>query len=222
MIENYTSTRNHNIHLSDKEAIKTGFSEDGGLFVYPDLSELKIDLKSLVTASYQDIAKVVLSKLLPNFSQTEIAESVKKAYENSFDTTKITPLVDVDDFHVLELFHGPTSAFKDIGLQMLPQLMKHVLSEDDKVMILTATSGDTGKAALEGFKNLEKMGITVFYPHNGVSKVQALQMQTTNGYNTEIAAIKGNFDDAQSNVKKITQRPKIKVRTWSSDQSLQC
>lgn len=210
MIENYTSTRNHNIHLSDKEAIKTGFSEDGGLFVYPDLSELKIDLKSLVNVSYQDIAKVVLSKLLPNFSQTEIAESVKKAYENSFDTTKITPLVDVDDFHVLELFHGPTSAFKDIGLQMLPQLMKHVLSEDDKVMILTATSGDTGKAALEGFKNLEKMGITVFYPHNGVSKVQALQMQTTNGYNTEIAAIKGNFDDAQSNVKKILNDQKLK------------
>lgn len=210
MIKNYTSTRNNQIHLSDKDAIKTGFSEDGGLFVYPDLAELKIDLKSLLNSSYQDIAKIVLSKLLPNFSKAEINASVTKAYENSFDSTKITPLVNVDDFHILELFHGPTSAFKDIGLQMLPQLMKHVLSKDDKVMILTATSGDTGKAALEGFKNLERMGITVFYPHNGVSKVQALQMQTTNGHNTEIAAIEGNFDDAQSNVKKILNDTKLK------------
>src|SRR5699024_8534079 len=99
--------------------------------------------------------------------------------------------------------HGPTSAFKDIGIQMLPQLMKQVLTPEQRVMILTATSGDTGKAALEGFKNLEKMGITVFYPYDGVSKIQQLQMQTTNGNNTEITAIKGNFDDAQSNVKKI-------------------
>lgn len=210
MIKNYTSTRNNQIHLSDKEAIKTGFSEDGGLFVYPNLADLKVDLTSLLNSSYQEIAQTVLSKLLPSFSKAEINESVKKAYEDSFDTSKITPLIDVADFHILELFHGPTSAFKDIGLQMLPQLMKHVLSKDDKVMILTATSGDTGKAALEGFKNLNKMGITVFYPHNGVSKVQALQMQTTNGYNTEIAAIKGNFDDAQSNVKKILNDQELK------------
>jgi len=209
MNNNYTSTRNKQIQISARDAIKKGFADDSGLFVYPELSQLKVDLKSLKEADYQQIAQVVLKKLLPDFSTEEIATCVSKAYSNSFDTKKITPLVNVDNFHVLELFHGPTSAFKDIGLQMLPQLMKQVLSNDSRVMILTATSGDTGKAALEGFKNLEKMGITVFYPHNGVSKVQQLQMQTTNGNNTEITAIKGNFDDAQSNVKKILNDKKF-------------
>ena len=203
MNTNYTSTRNKQVKISAKDAIKQGFADDGGLFVYPELSQLKVDIKQLLDADYQQIAQAVMSKLLPDFSASELETSIKNAYENSFDTTQITPLVKVNDFHVLELFHGPTSAFKDVGLQILPQLMKHVLQPQNKVMILTATSGDTGKAALEGFKNLEQMGITVFYPHNGVSKVQQLQMQTTNGHNTEIAAIKGNFDDAQSNVKKI-------------------
>ncbi|KRN98419.1 threonine synthase [Companilactobacillus kimchiensis] len=203
MNTNYTSTRNKQIQITAKDAIKKGFADDGGLFVYPELSELKIDLKSLRNLNYQQLAQIILTKLLPDFSEAEIAESINHAYDNSFDSSKITPLISVNNFHVLELFHGPTSAFKDVGLQMLPQLMKHVLTPEDKVMILTATSGDTGKAALEGFKNLKKMGITVFYPHNGVSKVQQLQMQTTTGHNTEITAIKGNFDDAQTNVKKI-------------------
>lgn len=203
MNKNYISTRDKNIQISAKDAIKKGFADDGGLFVYPELSQLKVDLSSLKDLSYQQIAAIVLEKLLPDFSKEEIEDSINNAYNSSFDTTDITPVVDVDNFHVLELFHGPTSAFKDVGLQMLPQLMKHVLDDDSKVMILTATSGDTGKAALEGFKNLEHMGITVFYPHNGVSKIQQLQMETTNGNNTEITAIRGNFDDAQSNVKKI-------------------
>ncbi|WP_125707695.1 threonine synthase [Companilactobacillus zhongbaensis] len=203
MNKNYISTRDKNIQISAKNAIKKGFADDGGLFVYPELSQLKVDLSSLKDLSYQQIAAIVLEKLLPDFSKEEIEDSINNAYNSSFDTTDITPVVDVDNFHVLELFHGPTSAFKDVGLQMLPQLMKHVLDDDSKVMILTATSGDTGKAALEGFKNLEHMGITVFYPHNGVSKIQQLQMETTNGSNTEITAIRGNFDDAQSNVKKI-------------------
>lgn len=210
MNNNYTSTRNKEISITAKGAIKKGFADDGGLFVYPELDQLKIDLKELVHLNYQQIAEVVLSKLLPDFSATEINESIHNAYNDSFDTKQITPLVKVNNFHVLELFHGPTSAFKDIGLQMLPQLMKQVLDKDNKVMILTATSGDTGKAALEGFKNLQQMGITVFYPHNGVSKVQQLQMETTNGNNTEIAAIRGNFDDAQSNVKKIFNDQKLK------------
>ncbi|MFC6175620.1 threonine synthase [Companilactobacillus huachuanensis] len=203
MNKNYTSTRNKQIKLSAKDAIKKGFADDGGLFVYPELSRLNVDLNSMEEMSYQQIAKVVLEKLLPDFSTAEIETSIASAYDHSFDTAKITPLVKVNNFHVLELFHGPTSAFKDIGLQMLPQLMKRVLKKDNKVMILTATSGDTGKAALEGFKNLDQTAITVFYPHNGVSKVQQLQMETTDGNNTEITAIKGNFDDAQSNVKKI-------------------
>lgn len=209
MNNNYTSTRNKQIQISARDAIKKGFADDGGLFVYPELSQLKVDLPSLQNSTYQQIAKTVMEKLLPDFSSDEISHCVDAAYNNSFDNTQITPLVNVDNFHILELFHGPTSAFKDIGLQMLPQLMKQVLSANNRVMILTATSGDTGKAALEGFKNLEKMGITVFYPHNGVSKVQQLQMQTTDGNNTEITAIKGNFDDAQSNVKRILNDKKL-------------
>lgn len=203
MNKNYTSTRNEKINISAKEAIKKGFADDGGLFVYPELSKLKVDLASMQNFTYQQTAQIILEKLLPDFSTAEIKDSITNAYNDSFDTKEITPLVKVDDFHVLELFHGPTSAFKDIGLQMLPQLMKRVLKKDNRVMILTATSGDTGKAALEGFKNLDQTAITVFYPHNGVSKVQQLQMETTSGNNTEITAIKGNFDDAQSNVKKI-------------------
>lgn len=203
MNKNYTSTRDNQIQISAKDAIRKGFADDGGLFVYPELAKLKINLNELKDLNYSQIAQKVLATLLPDFTKAEIKNSVQNAYQNSFDTTNITPVVNVDNFHVLELFHGPTSAFKDVGLQMLPQLMKHVLKDDNKVMILTATSGDTGKAALEGFKNLPNMGITVFYPHNGVSEVQKLQMQTTNGNNTEITAIEGNFDQAQTNVKKI-------------------
>ncbi|MQS53580.1 threonine synthase [Companilactobacillus mishanensis] len=206
----YTSTRNKKIQISAKEAIKKGFADDGGLFVFPDLNKLHIDVNKLINLSYEEIAQIVLEKLLPDFSNEEISNSIHNAYDESFDTKEVTPVADVDDFHVLELFHGPTSAFKDVGLQMLPQLMKNVLEANNKVMILTATSGDTGKAALEGFKNLEKMGITVFYPHNGVSKIQKLQMTTTNGSNTEVTAIKGNFDDAQSNVKKIFNDEQLK------------
>ncbi|MQS90245.1 threonine synthase [Companilactobacillus mishanensis] len=206
----YTSTRNKKIQISAKEAIKKGFADDGGLFVFPDLNKLHIDVNELINLNYEEIAQIVLGKLLPDFSNEEISDSIHNAYDDSFDANEVTPVADVDDFHVLELFHGPTSAFKDVGLQMLPQLMKNVLEDNNKVMILTATSGDTGKAALEGFKNLDKMGITVFYPHNGVSKIQKLQMTTTNGNNTEVTAIKGNFDDAQSNVKKIFNDQELK------------
>lgn len=216
MNKNYTSTRNKQIQLSAKEAIKKGFADDGGLFVYPEITQLKVNLNSMKEMNYQQIAQVILEKLLPDFSTVEIQESISNAYDKSFDTTKITPLVKVDNFNVLELFHGPTSAFKDIGLQILPQLMKRVLKKDNQVMILTATSGDTGKAALEGFKNLDQTAITVFYPHNGVSKVQQLQMETTDGDNTEITAIKGNFDDAQSNVKKIFNDQSFKKKLGSN------
>ncbi|CAJ1197423.1 threonine synthase [Companilactobacillus nantensis] len=212
MNNNYTSTRSQKIQISAKEAIKKGFADDGGLFVYPELSNLKINLEAMKGLNYQEIAQIVLEKLLPDFSAAEIQASIENAYDHSFDTAKITPLVSVNNFHVLELFHGPTSAFKDIGLQMLPQLMKRVLKKNNQVMILTATSGDTGKAALEGFKNLDQTAITVFYPHNGVSKVQQLQMETTSGNNTEITAIKGNFDDAQSNVKKIFNDQALKQK----------
>lgn len=210
MNTNYTSTRDNSVHLSAKQAIKKGFADDKGLFVYPELGQNQLNLNEILKLNYHDIAKTVLAKLLPDFSKEEIDESVEQAYRNSFDSDKITPVVDVDNFHVLELFHGPTSAFKDVGLQLLPQLMKHVLTDDNKVMILTATSGDTGKAALEGFKDLPNMGITVFYPDGGVSKIQKLQMTTTGGSNTRVAAIRGNFDDAQTNVKLIFNDQKLK------------
>ncbi len=203
MTKFYTSTRNQSVKISAKDAIRKGFSSDKGLFVYPDLGNDSLDLTQLFSLDYQGIAKIVLAKLLPDFTTDEIKESVENAYRSSFDSDKITPVVDVDQFHVLELFHGPTSAFKDVGLQLLPQLMKHVLTDNQKVMILTATSGDTGKAALEGFKDLANMGITVFYPDGGVSQIQKRQMVTTGGQNTRVAAIKGNFDDAQTNVKLI-------------------
>lgn len=199
----YTSTRNGSVQISAKQAIKKGFADDKGLFVYPDLEKLQVNFEKLLKLNYQDIARAVLTILLPDFSADEIDESVRAAYQSSFDTQKITPVIPVDDFHILELFHGPTSAFKDVGLQLLPQLMKHVLVGNNKVMILTATSGDTGKAALEGFKGLDNMGIIVFYPDGGVSKIQKLQMITTGGNNTKVAAIEGNFDDAQTNVKRI-------------------
>lgn len=208
----YTSTRDDSVKISPKQAIKKGFSDDGGLFVYPNIQDINLPIEKISSMNYREIAKLVLSKLLPDFSEAEINESVENAYKGSFDNEEITPIKSLDNFHVLELFHGPTCAFKDVGLQLLPQLMKHVLNKDNKVMILTATSGDTGKAALEGFKDVDKMGITVFYPHNGVSKVQQLQMATTTGSNTKVAAIEGNFDDAQTNVKKLFNDDKLKQR----------
>lgn len=210
----YTSTRNNKIKISAKEAIRNGFSTDGGLYVYPSFANNSINIEDLKNKNYQKIAQLVLRQLLPDFSDEEIANCISDAYDSSFDTDEITPVTKVDNFHVLELFHGPTSAFKDVGLQLLPQLMKHSIA-DKRVMILTATSGDTGKAALEGFKNSDKIAITVFYPHNGVSKVQQLQMASTDGNNTEVAAIEGNFDDAQSNVKKILNDASLKKELGS-------
>ncbi|WP_283679566.1 threonine synthase [Lentilactobacillus sp. Marseille-Q4993] len=212
----YTSTRDNSVKLSAKEAIKKGFSDDKGLFVLPNINELKIDMSNLSSLSYQDIAKLVLHKLLPDFSEEEIQDSVSNAYDGSFDDDRITPVEQLPGFNVLELFHGPTSAFKDVGLQLLPQLMKHSLDENNQVMILTATSGDTGKAALEGFKDQPHMGIVVFYPDGGVSEIQELQMKTTTGNNTKITAIKGNFDDAQTNVKQLFNDDKLKAEIGPS------
>lgn len=201
----YTSTRNKMIALSPKEAILKGIAEDGGLYVYDDLDTLKLPLKEMMEMNYEEMAAVVLQMLLPDFSEEEVHACVQAAYHNKFRNEQITPLHHVSDTNVLELFHGPTCAFKDVGLRMLPQLMSKSLKTfgKDRVMILTATSGDTGKAALEGFKDVDNIGITVFYPEAGVSNIQRLQMATQEGKNTCVCAIKGNFDDAQSNVKKI-------------------
>lgn len=210
--EYYTSTRNNQVKISAKEAIVKGFADDKGLFVLPTLPTLEFELSDLKDLDYQGIAKRVLTLLLPDFSETEIDESIKNAYSDTFSTDEVTPLKAVDDFHVLELFHGPTSAFKDIGLQMLPQLMGRSVQAPQQVMILAATSGDTGTAALDGFKDKSQMGITVFFPDGGVSAVQEQQMLTTNGKNTNVAAIEGNFDAAQTNVKKIFNDAELQAK----------
>ena len=205
MNEIYTSTRDSKQAFAPKQAILKGIADDGGLYVYDGLDSLKLPLKDMMDMDYMQMAETVLSLLLPDFTQEEVKRCVKDAYDGKFREEAITPLHFVDDEAVLELFHGPTCAFKDIGLRMLPQLMRVSLEahQNENVMILTATSGDTGKAALEGFKDVPRTAITVFYPDNGVSNIQKLQMVTTTGTNTTVCAIKGNFDDAQSNVKKI-------------------
>lgn len=210
----YTSTRNKTIALSGKEAILKGIAEDGGLFVYDGLDTLQLPIQDMMDMSYEEMASIVLKTLLPDFSEEEVIDCVEKAYSEKFSDERITPLHTVGNTHVLELFHGPTCAFKDVGLRMLPQLMSKSLQthKGRDVMILTATSGDTGKAALEGFLDVDNIGITVFYPDNGVSNIQRLQMVTTEGDNTCVCAIEGNFDDAQSNVKKIFQDKELAER----------
>lgn len=187
-------------------AILNGLAEDGGLYMLSDFSELKIDLNKLLDLDYYQLAELVLGLLLDDYTTEEIHHCVHSAYEGKFTAESITPLVQVGDEFLLELFHGPTSAFKDVALCMLPHLVTTALKKhgiDDEIIILTATSGDTGKAALAGFKDVENTKIMVFYPEEGVSAVQKRQMETQGGNNVCVASIAGNFDDAQSCVKEI-------------------
>ena len=200
----YVSTRDANKKVSSKQAILEGISNDGGLFVWPDLDTVKIDLEKVCKQSYMENAYMILKELLPDFSEEELKDCIQNAYGNSFTSKDITPVKKVGDVYVLELFHGPTSAFKDVALTLLPQLMQKALkSTNQKALILTATSGDTGKAALAGFQDVEDIGIVVFYPHQKVSQIQYRQMATQRGKNVKVYAVKGNFDDAQSQVKKL-------------------
>lgn len=204
----YISTRGNGEHISAAEAIIKGIADDGGLFVPTDIPQVdKKFIEELAELSYCERANRILSLFLTDFSHDEIAGCVKRAYQsNNFDDEQIAPLKIFSDISVSELWHGPTSAFKDMALQLLPQLMStslKKLGETDEVLILVATSGDTGKAALEGFKNVPQIKIMVFYPDNGVSKIQRLQMVTQAGENVSVVAVKGNFDDAQTGVKNI-------------------
>ncbi|MFT8639864.1 threonine synthase [Bifidobacterium sp.] len=219
----FHSTRGIADQLTSKQAIRKGIASDGGLFVSDSLGDVQIDLDTITDKSYQDIARIVLGALLPDFTQTELAECVGGAYGPKWTDSGITPLKPLADDYVLELFHGPTSAFKDVALQMLPRLMSKTIAapnendaqdaearpEDvpadaqERIMILTATSGDTGKAALAGFADAPNTAITVFYPQGQVSPIQQLQMTTQLGGNVAVCAVKGNFDDAQSAVKDI-------------------
>lgn len=205
----YESTRDKNSRLTSIDAIKQGISKDGGLFIPEWLPQISNeDLLPLVDADYFRRAKFILKLFLTDYKDEDIDRCVDAAYADSaFPTGSIAPVAALNSgLYVLELWHGPTCAFKDMALQLLPHLMTAAIKatgEQKEIVILTATSGDTGKAALEGFRDVEGIRILVFYPVQGVSSMQKLQMTTQKGFNTKVIAVEGNFDDAQSGVKSI-------------------
>ncbi len=205
----YKSTRDSSVNVTSAQAIAQGISKDGGLFVPSEIPKITFnDIKNLGDMSYPDRAAFVFSKYLTDFSEAEIRYCVDNAYsDKNFDTKNICELAHLfDGTYMLELWHGPTCAFKDMALQILPYLITTSAKKiklNKKIVILVATSGDTGKAALEGFKDVEGTQIMVFYPADGVSKMQKKQMITQEGENVAVCAINGNFDDAQNGVKSI-------------------
>ncbi len=205
---NYVSTRDTKVKVTASQAITRGISAEGGLFVPENLPRVSMDtISELSKLDYIGRAKSILSLFLTDFTEAEVDSCVKGAYETGFSDAKVAPLAKIEDgVHILELFKGPTCAFKDMALQILPRLLtvsSGKAAKGTKIVILVATSGDTGKAALEGFKDVENTQILVFYPSDGVSPMQKLQMCTQEGNNVSVCAIEGNFDDAQSGVKRI-------------------
>ncbi|MBQ3225592.1 MAG: threonine synthase [Clostridia bacterium] len=205
----YQSTRDKSVRVASAYAIKTGLAADGGLYVPEQIPKLSLsEIAALAPMSYNDRAVNILSRFLTDFSEEEVTTCVNRAYsKEKFETVEIAPLFKLaQGVYFLELWHGPTCAFKDMALQILPHLLKRSIEktgETKEVVILVATSGDTGKAALEGFRDVEGTRIIVFYPADGVSDVQKRQMVTQEGNNVDVAAVSGNFDDAQSGVKQI-------------------
>ena len=202
----YQSTRDPSLRASAAEAVLAGLAPDGGLYSMPSLREISLDWKHVLALDTQGMATEILTALLPSFTKEEMRALVRRAYAGKFETEDLTPTVRVGDDTVLELFRGPTSAFKDVALSMLPQLMtaaREKCGVTDEILILTATSGDTGKAAMEGFCDVPGTKIIVFYPDGGVSPVQKAQMATQAGKNVCVCAVRGNFDDAQTGVKNI-------------------
>ena len=202
----YKSTRGTGECVTASQAILKGLAEDGGLFVPTELPKLDVTMNELKTMSYQETAYAVMKQFLTDFTEEELKHCINSAYDSKFDTEVIAPLVKVGDTYHLELFHGATIAFKDMALSILPHLLTTAAKKNNvtkDIVILTATSGDTGKAALAGFADVPGTKIIVFYPKNGVSKVQELQMVTQKGDNTSVVAIHGNFDNAQSGVKAL-------------------
>ncbi|MBZ2156290.1 threonine synthase [Streptococcus anginosus] len=211
----YQSTRDANNTVTASQAILQGLATDGGLFTPISYPQVELDFTKLKDASYQEVAKLILSAFLDDFTDQELDNCINNAYDSKFDTPEIAPLVKLNGQYNLELFHGSTIAFKDMALSILPHLMttaakKHGL--ENKIVILTATSGDTGKAAMAGFADVPGTEIIVFYPKDGVSKVQELQMTTQTGDNTHVVAIEGNFDDAQTNVKRMFNDAALRER----------
>ncbi len=211
----YKSTRDSSIQVSSAQAIAQGISKDGGLFVPDEIPQMSVEeIGELIEESYVQRAEIILSKFLTDFTMEELGYCVRSAYTaEKFDSDKIAELAKLGEgTYLLELWHGPTCAFKDMALQLLPYLLTLSVKKavaDKEAVILVATSGDTGKAALEGFKDVSGTRILVFYPENGVSPMQKLQMITQEGENVGVCAIKGNFDDAQTAVKAIFTDPKI-------------
>ncbi len=202
----YRSTRGSAPAVSSAQAVVDGLAPDGGLYIMAPSEIPKLDWRALLDLDYPALAARILSALLPDFSGDEAEAMVRRAYAGKFSDPELTPLRAAGDDLFLELFHGPTAAFKDVALCLLPHLMTSSAAKcghRGDILILTATSGDTGKAALEGFRDVDGIRILVFYPRDGVSAVQKAQMVTQTGRNVGVCAVEGNFDDAQSGVKRI-------------------
>ena len=202
----YKSTRGGQTEVTASQAILQGLAGDGGLFVPAQIPRLDVSLKELAGMSYQETAYEVMKLFLTDFTEEELKRCIACAYDEKFDTEAIAPLAKVDGAYYLELFHGATIAFKDMALSILPYLMTTAARKNqikNEIIILTATSGDTGKAALAGFADVPGTRIIVFYPKDGVSPIQERQMVTQKGENTMVVGIRGNFDDAQNGVKAI-------------------
>ena len=202
----YKSTRDAEKTVTASQAILKGLADDGGLFVPTSIPALDVPMEKLAAMSYQEVAYEVMSRFLTDFTEDELKNCIANAYDAKFDTEEIAPLTKADGVYYLELFHGATIAFKDMALSILPHLMTTAAKKNgvkNEIVILTATSGDTGKAAMAGFADVPGTRIIVFYPKNGVSPIQEKQMVTQKGKNTHVVAIHGNFDDAQTGVKKM-------------------
>ena len=202
----YQSTRNPELHATAAQAVLQGLAPDGGLYTMPSLAQVKLDWQAVLQLDTLSMAREILAALLPSYDKEEMDKLVHAAYAGKFETPDLTPTVPVGEDAVLELFRGPTSAFKDVALSMLPRLMtaaREKCGVEDEILILTATSGDTGKAAMAGFQDVPGTKIIVFYPYGGVSAVQQRQMESQLGRNVCVCAVRGNFDDAQTGVKEI-------------------
>ena len=211
----YKSTRSNNVKVTASQAILKGLADDGGLFVPDAIPALDIPLESLSSLSYQETAYEIMKLFLSDFTGEELKACIRGAYDEKFDVAEIAPLVKKDGAYYLELFHGKTIAFKDMALSILPYLMTTAARKNgvtNEIVILTATSGDTGKAALAGFADVPGTSIIVFYPKNGVSPIQERQMLTQKGKNTNVVGIIGNFDDAQTGVKEMFHSAELAER----------
>ena len=200
----YKSTRGSQERLTASMAVISGIAKDGGLFVPESIPKLSVGVSDLIGKNYKEIAYCVLKEFFDDYTEEELKSCIDKAYDSKFDTPEIAPIRKADGQNFLELFHGPTIAFKDMALSLLPHLLTTALKKNnitEKVVIMTATSGDTGKAALAAFADVENTSIIVFYPKGGVSRIQELQMLTQKGANTKVVGVNGNFDDCQTGVK---------------------